>query len=43
VVNEEPFLTDLNQRIRDVREGKDGALYVLTDGTNAKLLKVTPK
>jgi glucose/arabinose dehydrogenase len=43
VVNEEPFLTDINQRIRDVREGKDGALYVLTDGVNAKLLKLTPK
>ena len=44
VQNEEPFLNEVNnQRIRDVREGKDGALYVLTDGTGAKLLKITPK
>ena len=42
VKNEEPLLTSLNQRIRDVRVGKDGAVYVLTDGANAKLLKLTP-
>lgn len=42
VVNEEPLLTDLHQRIRDVRVGKDGAVYVLTDGNGAKLLKLTP-
>jgi glucose/arabinose dehydrogenase len=43
VVNEESLLTDLNQRIRDVRVFKDGAVYVLTDGANAQLLKLTPK
>jgi glucose/arabinose dehydrogenase len=42
VKNEEPLLTDINQRIRDVRVFKDGAVYVLTDGPNAKLLKLTP-
>lgn len=42
VKNEEPLLTDINQRIRDVRVFKDGAVYVLTDGANAKLLKLTP-
>jgi glucose/arabinose dehydrogenase len=42
VVNEEPLLADLHQRIRDVRVGKDGTVYVLTDGANAKLLKLTP-
>ncbi len=42
VKNEEPLLTDLNQRIRDVRVFNDGAVYVLTDGANAKLLKLTP-
>ena len=31
VVSEEPLLTDLHQRIRDVRVGPDGAIYVLTD------------
>ena len=31
VVAEEPLLTDLHARIRDVRVGPDGAVYVLTD------------
>ncbi len=31
VVAEEPLLTDLQARIRDVRVGPDGAVYVLTD------------
>ncbi len=53
VVNEEPLLTDLKKRIRDVRVGPDGALYVLTDsGTGSisdntpatsKLLKIVPQ
>ena len=42
VVNEEALLTDLNERIRDVRVFQDGAVYVLTDGPGAKLLKLTP-
>ena len=42
VKNEEPLLTSINQRIRDVRVFKDGAVYVLTDGPNAKFLKLTP-
>jgi glucose/arabinose dehydrogenase len=41
VVEEEPLLTELNSRIRDVRVGPEGAIYVLTD-TNS-LIKVTPK
>ncbi len=41
VVSEEPLLTELHQRIRDVRVGPDGALYVLTD--TSSLIKVTPK
>jgi glucose/arabinose dehydrogenase len=41
VVGEESLLADLGQRIRDVRQGPDGALYVLTDG--GSLLKLTPK
>ena len=43
VKNEEPLLTDLDQRIRDVRVFGDGAVYVLTDGAHAKLLKLTQK
>jgi glucose/arabinose dehydrogenase len=53
VVAEEPLLTDLHTRIRDVRVGPDGAVYVLTDsGTpsmspntppTSRLLKLTPK
>ncbi|HEX5420288.1 MAG TPA: PQQ-dependent sugar dehydrogenase [Gammaproteobacteria bacterium] len=41
VVAEEPLLVDQHARIRDVRIGPDGAVYVLTDG--GKLLKLTPK
>jgi glucose/arabinose dehydrogenase len=53
VVAEEPLLTDLRARIRDVRVGPDGAVYVLTDSGTAnispntpattKLLKLTPQ
>jgi len=53
VVAEEALLSDLHERIRDVRVGPDGAVYVLTDsGTSviqdntpptSKLLKLTPK
>lgn len=32
-----------NERYRDIAVGPDGALYVLTDGPNARLLKVAPK
>jgi aldose sugar dehydrogenase len=41
VVAEEHLLVDLGQRIRDVRQGPDGAVYVLTDG--GSLLRLTPK
>jgi glucose/arabinose dehydrogenase len=41
VVAEEPLLVDENTRIRDVRIGPDGAVYVLAD--NGKLFKLTPK
>jgi aldose sugar dehydrogenase len=40
VVAEEPLLVDQHARIRDVRMGPDGAVYVLTE--NGKLLKLTP-
>jgi glucose/arabinose dehydrogenase len=40
VVAEEPLLTELKTRIRDVRVGPDGAVYVLTE--QKALLKLTP-
>ncbi|MGB4860040.1 MAG: PQQ-dependent sugar dehydrogenase, partial [Dokdonella sp.] len=40
--HEERLLGDMAQRIRDVREGPDGAIYVLTDEIDGKLLKLTP-
>jgi glucose/arabinose dehydrogenase len=43
VVGEERLLTDLNARIRDVAQGPDGALYLVTDDENGRLLKVTPR
>jgi glucose/arabinose dehydrogenase len=43
VVGEERLLGDLKERIRDVRQGPDGALYVLTDAANGRLLKLVPR
>lgn len=38
----ETLLTDLHQRIRDVRQGPDGLLYVLTDEDDSVLLRLEP-
>jgi len=43
VVAEERLLTDFDARIRAVNEGPDGALYVLTDGANGKILRLVKK
>ena len=43
VIAEERLLTDLNARIRDVNQGPDGALYVMTDGVGGKILRLVPK
>ena len=43
VIGEERLLTDLNARIREVDEGPDGALYLLTDEANGRLLRVSPR
>jgi glucose/arabinose dehydrogenase len=40
VVHEERLLGELKSRIRDVRQGPDGYVYVLTDEDDGKLLKV---
>jgi len=38
----ESLLTELRQRIRDVRQGPDGLLYVITDSDPGGLLKIEP-
>ena len=38
----ESLLTDLRQRIRDVRQGPDGLLYLLTDEEQGALLRIEP-
>lgn len=48
IVGEERYLTDLGARIRDVRVGPDGAIYVLTNSKNrgeapkGAILRLTP-
>ena len=42
VVAHERLLSDLDERIRDVRQGPDGAVYVLTDELKGALVRVTP-
>jgi glucose/arabinose dehydrogenase len=42
VVGEEHLLADRGQRIRDVREGPDGALYVVTDQASGELWRIAP-
>jgi glucose/arabinose dehydrogenase len=43
VVGEESLLSDLGQRIRDVRQGADGALWLLTDEAQGRILRVVPR
>ena len=43
VVGEEHLLHERGQRIRDVREGPDGALYLVTDEDNGELWKLVPR
>lgn len=42
VVHEETLFRSLGQRIRDVREGPDGYLWLLTDHQNGRLLRIEP-
>ena len=42
VVHEERLLKSRGQRIRDVRQGPEGALYVLVDAEDGMLLTITP-
>ncbi len=41
-INREPILTELRQRIRDVRQGPDGLLYLLTDEDAGMVLRLEP-
>lgn len=40
IVHEERLLGDLGVRIRDVRQGPDGYLYLLTDQKDGQLLRL---
>jgi glucose/arabinose dehydrogenase len=42
VVTEERYLHELGERIRDVRQGDDGYLYLITDSGSGRLLRVRP-
>lgn len=42
IVSEERLLNEIGERVRDVRVGPDGSVYVLTDENDGKLLRLTP-
>ena len=42
VAQEERYLGDLRERIRDVGQAPDGSLYLLTDARNGQILRITP-
>ena len=42
VVREHKLLADLGDRIRDVRQGPDGLLYVVTDKASGQLIRLLP-
>ena len=42
VESEHQLLAELHERIRDVRQGPDGLLYVLTDSQDGKLIRLQP-
>ena len=43
VTGEEHLLKERGQRVRDVRQGPDGALYIVTDKDNGELWRVAPQ
>lgn len=43
IVGEEVLLKDRRNRVRDVRQGPDGALWVLTDEVDGSLLRIIPR
>ena len=38
----ESLLTDLHQRVREVKQGPDGLIYVLTDEKEGAILRIEP-
>ncbi len=42
IVSEERLLNEIGERVRDVRIGPDGSVYVLTDENDGKLLRLAP-
>ena len=42
VVQEERYLGELGERIRDVRQGPDGVIYLLTDSPRGRILRLDP-
>jgi glucose/arabinose dehydrogenase len=42
VTQEDKLLPDLKQRVRDVRQGPDGFVYLLTDASDGQLLRLLP-
>jgi glucose/arabinose dehydrogenase len=42
VGKEERLLTSLGARIRDVRQGPDGAIWLLSDSSDGKVLRISP-
>jgi glucose/arabinose dehydrogenase len=42
VEKEERYLGELRKRIRDVQQGPDGLVYVVTDEANGQLLRLSP-
>lgn len=43
VVGEERLFTDIGGRVRDVKVGPDGAIYVVTDDDDGKVIRIKPK
>ena len=41
IVGEERLLSTEGERIRDIRQGPDGALYALTDHPEGRILRIT--
>ena len=42
IVGQERLFDEIGERLRDIRAGPDGALYVLTDSENGRVIRVTP-
>ena len=42
VIGQQVLFSELGERMRDVRVGPEGALYLLTDSSDGRVLRVTP-